>query len=147
MDTSYRRVKKTLQIGLGVTGASLLVGGIILSPVLVFAPPALIATAVTTAAIRSASNGKWGWTWVASIASVVWVSSAIYYGYLWGLAFDLADANQPVPPVQEYVLNGSLILSLAAFVAILVSAIFSAIGARQLDLRNRIRSDAYTADV
>ena len=102
---------------------------------------------VTTAAIRSASNGKWGWTWVASIASVVWVSSAIYYGYLWGLAFDFADAHQPVPPVVEYVLNGSLILSLAAFVTILVSAIFSAIGARQLDVRNRIRSDAFTAEV
>ncbi|KZX22210.1 hypothetical protein [Rathayibacter tanaceti] len=77
MNASHDQVKKTLQIGAAVSAVSLLAGAVFV-PLLILAVVAVIASAIVAAAISCRATHRWAWTWVAGVASVVWVSSAIY---------------------------------------------------------------------
>lgn len=139
MDTSYEQVKKTLYIGAGVTAAGLL-AGVVFVPLLVFGAATFIATAVVAAVISSHGTHRWAWTWMAGIASVVWVSSAVYAIDVWGQGFDLSDANQPVPRALSIALMVAFSLSVAGFIVVVLSAVMSLLRARRLDPRTRVRS-------
>ncbi|AJM78032.1 hypothetical protein C5C66_08795 [Rathayibacter toxicus] len=139
MQTSYDQVKKTLQIGAGVSAAALL-AGFFFVPFLIFAVATVIATAVIAATLSSRGTHRWAWTWVAGIASVVWVSSAIYAIDIWGLAFNLRDANKPVPHALNIVMVTAFSLSVAAFLAVILSAAVSFFRARHLKPRTSVHA-------
>jgi hypothetical protein len=144
MDKSYGQVRKALLIGGGVTAASVL-GAAVFIPFLIFAVAALIATAVTASTLSSRASRRWGWTWVAGIASVVWVSSAIYAIDIWGQAFNLSDASQALPQALNVTLAAAFFLSVAGFVAVILSAVVSLLRARRLDPGARVRSTVVAA--
>ncbi|PPF51874.1 hypothetical protein [Rathayibacter rathayi] len=146
METSYGQVKKTLQVGAGVGAVSLLAGAVFV-PLLILAVVAVIASAIVAAVLSGRPPHRWAGTWVAGVASVVWVFSAIYAVDIWGQAFDLSDAGQPVPVSLSIAMTAAFAASVAGFLTVAASAVISLLRARRHDLDSGLRFTIVPAGV
>lgn len=59
-------------------------------------------------------------------AAVLWLASSVFFWWLWGVGFDAADANQPLPAIMRWY-GPSFWVGLGAFIAFWVASVGSVI--------------------
>jgi len=88
--------------------------------------------------LRAARQGPWrGTDSVLLGASVLWLVCTVVYWWLWGVAFDAADVNKPLPAITKWA-DPIFLVGLAAFVAFWVALAISVI--RAAPARGRVNA-------
>ncbi len=59
-------------------------------------------------------------------AAVLWLACTVFFWWLWGVGFDAADANQPLPAIMTWYAP-SFWVGLGAFIAFWVAFVGSVI--------------------
>jgi hypothetical protein len=87
----------------------------------------LVIPAAMVVAIRLARTGPWRAIDVVMLGTaVLWLACTVFFGWLWGVGFDAADANQPLPAVMVWY-EPAFVVGLGAFVTFWVTFVVSVI--------------------
>ena len=85
-------------LGYGCAGSLILIPlGMLFVPAGALAALGFQATVIASSALWARATGRWLLVWCAGAAAVLWNIATIAWWWLWGIAFDYADANNAVP--------------------------------------------------
>ena len=137
---SRRTLRSVVLFGI-IGGWVLIVVGIALVPlVAVLGVAAVMASIMVIEIDQARVSRRWGLVVTTATSFLLWIAAIVVASRAWGLAFDLADADQPVPAALGITVKIALVVGVPAFVVLVVSGIRALVRARRL-----LRAQARTA--